>query len=84
MQEIKFEAGLRLQSLREHAVHLEGRKKLTLRESSVVLPARLKSIKARDIAGSGEVRVAVGQNKPTNYLFAQFWDHVEKLCSDPS
>ena len=32
MQEIKFEAGLRLQSLREHAVHLEGRKKLTLRK----------------------------------------------------
>jgi len=40
MQEIKFEAGLRLQSLREHAVHLEGKNKLTLRESSVVLPAR--------------------------------------------
>ena len=38
---IKFEAGLRLQSLREHAVHLEGRKKLMLGESSVVRrPAR--------------------------------------------
>ena len=41
MQEIKFEAGLRLQSLREHAVHVEGRKKLMLGESSVVRrPAR--------------------------------------------
>jgi hypothetical protein len=39
MQGIKFEAGLRLQSPREHAVHLEGKRKLTLRESSVVLPA---------------------------------------------
>jgi len=54
VKEIKFDAGLLLQSLRDHADHLEGKKKLTLRESSVMLPAPLKAIKPKEIAAIRE------------------------------
>jgi len=40
-----------LHSLRDHADHLAGRKKLTLRVTNLVLPVPVKSIKSRDIAG---------------------------------
>ena len=50
-KEIEFDASLLLQSLRDHADHLAGKKKLTLRVTSLVLPAPVKSIKSRDIAG---------------------------------
>jgi len=50
-KEIEFDADLLLQSLRDHAEHLEGKKKLTLRVTSLALPRRIKSIRPRDIAG---------------------------------
>jgi len=54
LKEIKFDAGLLLQSLRAHADHLEGKKKLTLRITSVVLPTPLKAIKPTEIAAIRE------------------------------
>ena len=50
-KEIEFDANLLLKSLRDHGDHLEGKKKLTLRESRVVLPMPLKAIKPKEIAG---------------------------------
>jgi DNA-binding transcriptional regulator YiaG len=46
---IELDAGLLLQSLRDHADHLQGRKKLTLRVTTLVLPPPLKAIKPREI-----------------------------------
>ena len=43
-KEIEFDAKLLLKSLRDHGDHLEGKKKLTLRESRVVLAMPLKAI----------------------------------------
>ena len=53
-KEIEFDVNLLLQSLREHAEHLEGTKKLTLRTNNVILPARLKSIKPGEIVAIRE------------------------------
>jgi putative transcriptional regulator len=49
-REIEFDAGQLLQSLRDHADHLEGKKKLTLRVSSLILPPPVKAIKPTEIA----------------------------------
>src|SRR3954468_18387517 len=49
-KQIEFDAEVLLQSLRGHAEHLEGKKKLTLRVSELVLPPRIKRIKAKEIA----------------------------------
>ena len=49
-REIEFDANLLLESLRDHADHLEGKKKLTLRVTNLMLPARVKSIKSQEIA----------------------------------
>ena len=48
-KQVRFDAELLLRSLRDHADHLEGKKKLTLRTSTVVLPGRVNSIKTREI-----------------------------------
>lgn len=48
-KEIELDADALLQSLRDHANHLEGRKKLTLRVTSLVLPSPVKTIRAKDI-----------------------------------
>ena len=37
-KEVAFSADALLQSLRDHADHLEGKKRLTLRVSSLILP----------------------------------------------
>src|SRR5260221_14608663 len=50
-KQIESEAGVLLESLRGHADHLAGKKKLTLRVTSLLLPARLKRIKPKEIAG---------------------------------
>ncbi len=50
-KEIEFDAELLLQSLRGHADHLEGKKKLTMRVTSFPLPVSLKEIKPKEIAG---------------------------------
>lgn len=50
-REIEFDAEALRQSLCDHADHLEGKKKLTLRVTSLVLPAPVKGIKSKDIAG---------------------------------
>ena len=50
-KEIEFDAGLLLRSLRGHAEQLEGKRKLTLRVTELVLPAGVKSIKPHDIVG---------------------------------
>jgi putative transcriptional regulator len=49
VKEIEFDAGQLLQSLRDHADHLEGKKKLTLRVSSLILPPPVKPIKPTEI-----------------------------------
>jgi putative transcriptional regulator len=59
-KEIEFDAGLLLQSLRGHADHLEGKRKLTLRTTTLVLPRPLKPIKPKEIAGIRE-RLNVSQ-----------------------
>jgi putative transcriptional regulator len=48
-EEIEFDARLLLRSLRCHAEQLEGKRKLTLRVTELVLPASVKSIKPHDI-----------------------------------
>jgi len=50
-KQVKFDAGLLLRSLRGHADHLEGKKKLTMRVSKVMVPPRVRGIKPRVIAG---------------------------------
>ena len=50
-KEIDFDADLLVQTLRDHADHLKGKKKLTLRVTNLVLPPRIKSIRPRDIVG---------------------------------
>lgn len=50
-KEVEFDASLLLQSLRGHADHLEGKKKLTLRTNTLVLPPPVKAIKPKEIAG---------------------------------
>jgi putative transcriptional regulator len=49
-KDVEFDAGLLLQSLRGHADHLEGKKKMTLRTTSIVLPPPPKAIRPEDIA----------------------------------
>ncbi len=49
-REIEFDADALLQSLRGHADHLEGRKKLTLRVTRLVLPPAAPKVNARQIA----------------------------------
>jgi len=50
VKEIEFDPDLLLQSLRGHADHLEGRKKLTMRVTSILLPPPVKPIKPKEIA----------------------------------
>ena len=49
-KQIEFDAEVLLQSLRGYADHLEGKKKLTLRVTELVLPAPIKRIKPKEIA----------------------------------
>jgi len=49
-KEIEFNADALLRSLRDHANHLEGRKKLTLRVTHMALPSRVKLIRPQQIA----------------------------------
>ena len=49
VKEIEFNPELLLQSLRDHADHLEGRKKLTMRTSRLVLPAPIKVLRPTEI-----------------------------------
>jgi putative transcriptional regulator len=49
-KEIEFDASQLLESLRGHADHLEGKKKLTLRVSNLTLPLPVKTIKPTQIA----------------------------------
>ena len=48
-KEIELDPGSLLQSLRDHADYLEGKKKLTMRVTSVVLPPPIKRIKPKEI-----------------------------------
>ncbi len=54
VKEIEFDAGLLLESLRGHADHLEGKQKLTLRTTTLVLPRQVRSIKPKEIASIRE------------------------------
>jgi|ERR1051326_665933 putative transcriptional regulator len=49
-KEIEFDPDLLLQSLRGHADHLEGKKKLTMRVSTILLPRPVKPIRPKEIA----------------------------------
>jgi len=48
-KEIEFSAELLLESLRGHADHLAGRKKLTMRLTRIVLPAPIKALRPKEI-----------------------------------
>jgi putative transcriptional regulator len=48
---IELDASVLLKSLRGHADHLEGRKKLTMRVTRLQLPAPVKAVNRKDIAG---------------------------------
>src|SRR5256885_9973786 len=50
-KEIEFDADLLLQSLRGHADHLEGEKKITMRVTQLILPTAVKTIKPKEILG---------------------------------
>jgi putative transcriptional regulator len=54
VKEIEFDANLLLESLRGHADHLEGKTKVTMRSSAIVLPPPAKAIKPREIAAIRE------------------------------
>jgi putative transcriptional regulator len=60
-KEIEFSAEALLQSLRDHADHLEGEKKLTLRVSRLVLPAAVRAIRPKDIV---EIRQKLKVSQP--------------------
>jgi putative transcriptional regulator len=49
VKEVEFSAELLLQSLRGHADHLEGKKKLTMRLTRVALPNPIKGLRPREI-----------------------------------
>jgi putative transcriptional regulator len=51
VKEIEFNAELLLHSLRGHADHLEGKKKLTMRLTRIVLPGPIKALRPREIIG---------------------------------
>ena len=53
-KQIELDADSLLQSLRDHADHLEGKKKLTMRVATVVLPPLVKRIKPKEIAAIRE------------------------------
>jgi putative transcriptional regulator len=48
---IRFDPGLLLQSLRGHAAHLEGKKKVTMRVTNLVLPSAVEAIHPKEISG---------------------------------
>ena len=50
VKEVKFDANLLMQSLRDHAEYLEGKKKLTLRVTNLLLPPAVKAIRPREIS----------------------------------
>ena len=50
VKEIEFNAALLLESLRGHADHLTGKKKVTMRITNLVLPTAVKAIKAKEIS----------------------------------
>jgi putative transcriptional regulator len=50
-KEVEFDANLLPQSLRDHADYLEGKKKLTLRTTTFILPPPVKPIRPKEIAG---------------------------------
>jgi putative transcriptional regulator len=50
VNEIELDADLLLESLRGHGDHLEGKRKLLTRTSSVVVPAQVRSIAPTEIA----------------------------------
>lgn len=60
-REIEFSADLLLKSLRGHADHLEGRKKLTMRATRLVLPDRVRAIRPNEIAG---IRARLNVSQP--------------------
>ena len=49
VKQIEFDAELLLQSLRGHADHLEGKKKLTMRVTRVALPGPIKTLRPKEI-----------------------------------
>jgi len=49
-KEIEFDAGLLLKSLRGHADHLEDKKKVTMRVTTLLLPVPVRSIGAKRIS----------------------------------
>jgi len=53
-KEIEFDAGLLLQSLRGHADHLEGKRKVTMRVTNLTLPEPIKAIRPKEIVGIRE------------------------------
>jgi putative transcriptional regulator len=48
-KEIEFSGDLLLKSLRGHADHLEGKKKLTMRVTRIVLPSPIKVLRPKEI-----------------------------------
>src|SRR5512136_1349517 len=54
VKEIELDASVLLTSLRDHADHLEGKKKLTLRVTHLVLPRPVKSIRPSEITAIRE------------------------------
>ena len=64
-QAVVFDADALLGSLRGHAVHLEGKKKLTLRTSTIRVPAAVKAMKPGEIH---DIRVGLNLSQP---LFAR-------------
>ena len=54
VKEIEFSHELLLESLRGHADHLEGKKKLTMRITRVLLPSAIKRLRPKDIIGIRE------------------------------
>jgi putative transcriptional regulator len=60
-KQIEFNAGKLLQSLRDHADHLEGRKQVTMRVTKLVLPSPIKKIGPRQII---KIRIRLNVSQP--------------------
>ncbi len=61
VKEIEFNAEELLTSLRQHADHLEGKKKVTMRVSRLFLPPPVKVIKPREITA---IRTKLNVSQP--------------------
>src|SRR5881398_3467500 len=88
VKEIEFRAGDLLQSLRDHADHLEGNKKITMRITGLVLPAPIKTLRPIEIT---RIREKLNVSQPVFAALlnvplatARSWEQGKRKPSGPA